>query len=156
MATEIQYEVFKGIYDIEGEHYKDIQNSCKIYISICSFFLGGLAFKLHDVFTASCTAAKVAFILSVISFSFAFFFILLAAWAYSYQALCRPSEYIQKLGATPPSDEEFLDDRVVDIAYAWDVNSAINNRKGRFLQVSSIGMFIGVLLAFFSLFMSIL
>ena len=156
MATQIQYDVFKTIYDIENEHYKDIQNSCKIYISICSFFLGVLAFKLQAVLAAACVAAKVAFILSLSSFIFAITFILLATWAYSYQALCRPSEYVENLGPAPPLDEEFLDDRVVDIAYAWDVNSAINNRKGRFLQLSSIGMLFGVLLSFFSLFMSAL
>lgn len=154
MATQIQYDCFKHVYDLENEHYKDIQNACKIYISICSFFLGGLAFKLHAVFSAASTSARVFFILSVISFVFAFVFVLLATWAYSYQALCRPAEYIENLGTAPPTDGEFLDDRIVDIAYAWDVNSAVNNRKGRFLQVASIGMLFGVILAFFSLLIS--
>ena len=154
MATQIQYDAFKAIYDLESEHYRDIQNSCKIYISICSFFLGGLAFKLHSVFSGASTVAKAAFLLSVTSFIFAFVFVMLATWAYSYQALCRPAEYIEDLGNVPPTDAEFLDDRIVDIAYAWDVNSAINNRKGHFLQVASIGMLFGVILAFFSLWMS--
>src|SRR4029077_4316438 len=49
VTTELQYNVFKAVYDEETSRYASLANRAQLYFSIISLYLGAIAFKFEDV-----------------------------------------------------------------------------------------------------------
>ena len=148
MASEAQYEILRSVYEEENGRYSELVNRGKIYLTICSFFLGGLAFKLNESFANATWCAKTAFLVSTACFVAGFLLIILSLGIYPHEGLCDPKDVIEKFGTTPPTDSDFRDDRLADIAVATERNSAINDRRARFLTAAAFAMFFGVVFGF--------
>jgi len=153
MASEAQYEILRSVYQEENDRYTELINRGKIYLTICSFFLGGLAFKLNESFASATWWAKTPYLVSAACFIASFLLIILSLGIYSHEGLCDPNEVIDNFGATPPDDDDFRDDRIADIAVATEINSAINDRRASFLSTAAYSMFSGVVFGFLGLIM---
>ncbi|MBI1901719.1 MAG: hypothetical protein HYS13_11495 [Planctomycetia bacterium] len=153
MATKIQYDVCRSAYDEELTRYGELTAKGKIFLGICTFFVGGSALKLNDVFADSPWWAYWTFALAFVSFAIAFLLIVLSLALYPYETMFDPDEYVENLGPEPPDDEDFLDDRIADIAVACRRNVANNDRRAGHLDRALYAMFVGIVLGFASLFM---
>jgi len=145
MASDTQYKAFQKAYDEEATRCADLRNTAKIYLTICSFFLGGLAFKLNDILVSTGDVQKTFTLMSIVTFAAAFVFLIIALGMYSYKTLFDPINVIEELGAAPPSDDEFRMKRIANVADAWEVNFQQNERRARYLRFASISMVAGVL-----------
>ena len=47
----------------------------------------------------------------------------------NYEAINDPQDIIAGFGDTPPEDEDFFDDRIIDFTVAYQRNSAVNDTK---------------------------
>ncbi len=153
MADKTQYEVIKAAYDEELKRYSDLNDKGKFFLGICTFFIGGSALKLNDVFSGSCWCAYWSFALAFVLFTVSFLLVVSAMTLAPYETMFDPYHYIDKLGPTPPSDEEFFDDRIADIAVAYRRNVEENDKRAKRLQRASYTMFVGIVLGFASLLM---
>lgn len=151
MASQLQYNIFKVAYDEELNRSSDLRNTGKIFLSICSFFLGGLAFKLNDIFSRQQIFTLILFFVSLLSFLLAYILLSFALGIYSHERMFRPRSVVNKFGEHPPKDEDFLDDRIIDITVAWETNCKVNNHRAKLLRIASWAMIAGIILAFSSL-----
>ena len=71
--------------------------------------------------------------------------VILALGIYRYQAVSDPVSIIKGFGATPPTDDDFLDSRIVDYAVATKKNSEQNNKRARLLWFATIFLFLAAL-----------
>jgi hypothetical protein len=62
----------------------------------------------------------------------------------TYEGICDPEEVIRSFGKTKPTDDDFLDQRVVDLACATNRNVAENNKVAGILQIASYLLFVAV------------
>lgn len=147
MATKTQYEVFQFVHDAEDKRMTELVTRAKVYLSIATFFLGGLAFKMGDPVLLISTAAQIIYFVAAGLFILAFSFILAALFIYSYEGVTDLIEVIEEFQAKPPSDTDFLDDRIVDLAIACDRNVRQNDKRAVLLQIASFVMLLGVLAA---------
>ncbi len=152
MASEIQYQIYKDIYDQEQHRQEELINRGKIYHIICAFFLGGSAFKLQ----ASQVTGFMGWIYlaGVLAFVLSFLLILLSLGIYQQERLFHPIKLIQSMGDKPPTDEDFLDDRIVDIAVAHSRNLRVNYQRAKLLRVASVLMVVGVVCVLTSLYLT--
>jgi hypothetical protein len=58
----------------------------------------------------------------------------LAITVRDYEGICDPENVVTDFGESPPSDQEFLDDRIVDLAVATNRNHRQNNRVAALLK----------------------
>ena len=150
MATQAQYEVFKYVHDEESKRLAELVTRAKVYLSIATFFLGALGFKVGDAIVTVSPVAKIAFLLAALSFIVAFTLIILSLRVYSYEGICDLEEVIDTFGDEPPEDGGFLDDRIVDLAVACNRNSELNDKRADLLQWASYAMLIGIVTVFMS------
>jgi hypothetical protein len=136
MATEIQYKVFKEVYDEESERYSNLGTRANAYLTLITFYLGAVLLKIDDVlkFVTTFRIPVVFFLLIGTLFVVALLLTALALNIRDYEAICDPEEVIEAFGESQPSDEEFLDDRIIDLAVATNRNSRQNNRVAGLLQ----------------------
>jgi hypothetical protein len=147
MATETQYGIFKTIYDEEAERYSNLEARARVYFSIISLYLGALAFKVEDV-QRFATAFNVPFWLFLLSGTLLVLSLLatiLSLQIRDYERICDPEVVVDAFGDEPPTDEAFLDDRIVDLAVATNRNRLQNYRTAHFLSISAIFLFLGVI-----------
>ncbi len=148
MATEIQYNVFRSLYVEEAERYTNLASRAQIYFSIISLYLGAIAFKFEDVekFIKEFKVPAPLFL----SLGGVLVLSLLATIASvairNYEGASDPLEIINEFGDVAPSDADFLDDRLVDLAVATNRNSIQNNRTAMLLQMSVALLFLGAVL----------
>ncbi|MEO0966238.1 MAG: hypothetical protein AAFY08_14105 [Planctomycetota bacterium] len=147
MASDSQYAVFRAVYDEERERYSELISRGKIYLTICSFFVGGLAFAFSDIFGAASSGAVALAMLAIFFFVVAFLLIIMALGVYEYERPFDPEEVIKEYerAVTAPNDASFLTSRIVDTAVATNHNATINDWRARLLQYASLLMFVGVL-----------
>jgi len=148
MATEVRYKVFKEIYDEEGQRYLSLGTRSNLYLTVITFYLGVVLLKVDDLlkFTSDFGISIVWFLCVGILLVSALAFTIRAVDIRDYEGVCDPERVIEAFGDTPPSDEDFLDDRVVDMAVATSRNSAQNDRAARLLQWSARTIFLAVVL----------
>ena len=148
MASEIQYEVFKDIYDEESERYSQLGTRSNLYLTIITFYLGVILLKIDDIlkFVVVFQVPVLLILLLGVLFVVALTFTVLALGIREYEGICDPKKVIASFGPAPPSDEDFLDKRIVDLAVATNRNSAQNNRVATLLQWSARVIFVAVLL----------
>lgn len=148
MASEIQYRVFKEVYDEESERYSQLGTRCNLYLTIITFYLGVIFLKIDDILKFVAVFQVSVFLVLVLGILFvaALAFTVLALRIREYEGIFDPEEVIDSFGPKPPSDGEFLDKRIVDLAVATNRNSVQNNRVASLLQWSASLIFVAVLL----------
>ena len=119
-----------------------------MYFSIVSLYLGAIAFKFDDIRTLA-DHFRVPSLLVLIAGGFLLVSLLMTILAVAirnYEGVCDPVEVIDGFGDAPPSDSDFLDDRIAELAVATNLNFAQNNRTANLLSWAVVLLFIGVAL----------
>jgi hypothetical protein len=144
VATSLQYEFFKQLYLEQNERRKALEGRAQFYFSILSFYFGLVIFKFSDLLNPAkvLSPAAVSPGLKAIQVVVASFLVavlastLLATRIKRYEMPANPKAIIVNFGASPPSDEEFCDHRIVDFGVATTRNWETNERSALFLRVS--------------------
>lgn len=137
MATEIQYQIYKAVYDEEAARYSALENRSKLYLTIITFYLGAITFKINDVleFVSKFNVRKWLYLASGFILVVALLLTVLATRIRKYEGICDLEEvYQSNEGET---DEDFLENRLTDLAVATNRNSDENNKVATLLQWAS-------------------
>jgi len=136
MATKEQYDFFKDQYLDEEKRYSDLTKRAEIYFSILSVLLTSIVFKIKDIFelfensnSFNRTFSFIFFIIALGLFGSAFYFITRALRIKTYQAVIDFENFRNNLGETPPTNEDFFDDRLIDYMYATEKNEIVNEER---------------------------
>ena len=158
MATEAQYKFFKELYDEENKRYSDLDNKGKLYVTIITFYLGAIAFKFNDVtqLTVQVSYAKWFYLVIVSVLVVALLCTIFAIRVRSFEGIADPVKVIDNYGESAPSDTDFLDDRIADLAVATNRNSNQNNRIAGSLALASVFIFLAGTIQFVLLLIAIL
>jgi hypothetical protein len=154
MATEIQYKVCKETYDEELKRYTELTEKGKTLLGICTFFIGGSAYKLDDVLRAGPGWSHWVFAVAIVLLGASFVMIVRSLGIYPYEAMFDVAEYIESLGPAPPKDDEFLRQRIADISVANARNAAQNEKRVWFLEKGCYVLFAAILVGFVSMFLA--
>ncbi|NNV55029.1 hypothetical protein [Limnovirga soli] len=167
MATKEQYDFFKDQFVEEEKRYSDLTKRGEIYFSILSILLTGVIFKIKDIFeilkvldNATFKTVLIGlFVLSFLLFSLGFFFITLGLKIREFEGVTDIKSYLDSLGGTPPTNEDFFDDRIVDFITASERNESVNDLRANRLSISLgfiLAGFISMAVFIFTLFIQIL
>ena len=150
MATEAQYKFFKDLYDEESKRYSELDGKAKLYITIITFYLGAIAFKFKDVldFTSSISYTKWLYSAIALVLVGALLFTVNAMRIRVFEGINDPEEIIKGFGKKPPTDDDFRDDRIADLAVATKRNSGQNDRIAKSLSFASLWIFSAGLIQF--------
>ena len=148
MASKIQYDVFRAAYEEESERHSGLESRAKLYLTIITAYLGAVAFKTSDVlnFLNRFCVPYYWYLFLAVCLVVALLLAICAMGIRKYEGVFDPEKEIKRLGDKPPTDDDFLDKRIVDLAVATNRNSAINNRVAEYLQYSGILIFLAVCL----------
>jgi hypothetical protein len=147
MATKEQWEIFKYIHDQEAARYEALNSKGKVYLSLNTLYLGAVAFKADFWFVqaSQTTISAILLVVLLAIFVSALCVTVAALGIYTYEGLADPEGIIRQFGDTPPSNEEFYDDRIVDATVAANRNSATNDKRAALLTIASILLIAGIL-----------
>jgi hypothetical protein len=152
MATKDQMDFFKDTYFDEEKRYEQLTRRGEIYFSIISILLSGILLKLKDIADLYKEMQRcfriIGFAFFVLAFLFlgiAFLYLAQALRIRSYQAIIDFKKFRDDLEDTPPSDEDFFDDRIVNYMYATEKNEAVNEKRANALSRSLIFILLGFL-----------
>lgn len=148
MASEMQYRVFKEIYDEEAQRYSDLGTRSNLYLTVITFYLGVILLKIDDLskFVARFQVSVLWFLLIGVLLVIAFLLTVRAISIHKYEGICDPEKVIKSFGKSPITDSAFLDDRIVDLSVATNRNSTQNNKVATSLQWAARVIFIAVLM----------
>jgi hypothetical protein len=68
-------------------------------------------------------------------------FAAVGTWIRTYEGIADPREIIERFGDAPPSNDDFFDNRITDLAVATNRNSAANDKTAWALNWASICLF---------------
>jgi hypothetical protein len=148
MASETQYKFFRALYDEENERNGELEGRAKLYITILTFYIGALAFKVEEVekFLTQFTIPIALAIAAGLSFVLSLAFCIFSVRVKNYEALANPEELIDSFPSGPISDEEFLDNRIADLAVATNRNSRQNDSAANAVTIAGWLLLFGVVL----------
>lgn len=151
MATKLQYEVFKTVYDEETERFEALESRSKLYLTIISLYLGALAFKMDEVlkFLSTFKTPAALYIFMIIGFIISLLFTIFATRIRPYEGICDLEQVVDSFGADPPSDEDFLDNRLADLVVATNRNSIENDKMAAHLRRASYALVFAVVMQLF-------
>lgn len=147
MATETQYQFFKYIYDSEQARYRELIDRGKLFLSIITIYLGLLAVAVDKTipFIKSSLFVKTTYAISVICIVVAMALVVLAVGLFKYEYPSDPLRIIESFTKTPPTDDDFRDERLVDFTVATKRNFALNEKRANLLRASSGMLLLGAL-----------
>lgn len=150
MATETHYAFFKSVYDEENVRYTELESRAKFYLTIQTFYLGAIAFKFDDIrkFSEALSVPPILFITGGLLVVLGLLLTVLATRIRAYEAPTDLQKLLQSFGSSPPTDSEFLDDRLADLAVATDRNSIANDKVASLLTYAGILLFAAVTVHF--------
>ncbi len=146
MASETQYKFFRELYDEENERYSLPEGRAKVFITILTLYIGALAFKANDSLEFLKThhvpqsLAVVGGLLFVLSLACCVFSLRMK----SFEALSDPEELIAEWPDDGIDDDDFLDDRIADLAVATNRNSKQNDEAAQSLGAAGWLLLAGV------------
>ncbi|HET9285835.1 MAG TPA: hypothetical protein VFR24_28110 [Candidatus Angelobacter sp.] len=148
MATEIQYKVFKELYNEEGARHTSLEGKARLYITLITFYLGAIAFRFKDLAATNSAIPTAKWLYSGIAGAMlvALLFTVNALRIRTFEGVFDPEEVIRKFGRQSPSDADFLDDRIVDLSVATNRNSAQNDRIAKQLSFASMFIFLSAII----------
>jgi hypothetical protein len=115
MATEKQCAFFKSLYDEESERAKILAEHSKNNLGLATLYSAFIIFVMDKQQSTDLTALhKGFFIAAIASMLAAFSLSLWATQIANYEAVTEPADIFASFKDSPPSDEDFFDDRIVD------------------------------------------
>jgi hypothetical protein len=147
VATKQQYQVFKSVYDEELKRFNDLQNVSKLYLTILALFLFGSAAKAGDTLAGAAPAWRDTYFVAAACFALSFVTVIVSIGIQDYETMTDLSEVFDEFGDSPPTDEEFLDFRLADMAAATKTNCKENDYRAKLLRFASWLLVAGVVLA---------
>lgn len=146
MATEAQYLYFKDTYDREVKRHERLIDRGKVYLSLITLYLGLLGVAADKVIPkiAESLVVAVAYLASLAAFFVALGLLLFALGIYRYTYPSNLKSVIEEYGAEPPTDSEFLDMRMAELAAAFSFNLGVDENRASFLKYASWGMLVGM------------
>jgi hypothetical protein len=148
MATEIQYQVFRAEYDEESQRASGLESRAKLYLTVITAYLGVIGFKIDDLlkfldkFHVPVTLYLVMAVVLVVA-------LLCTVWAMgirTYEGVFDPKKEIESFSQQRPTDSDFLDKRLADLAVATNRNSRQNGKVANALQGAGVLIFLAILL----------
>lgn len=139
MATEQQYTCFKDIFDRETERHDRLIDRGKVYLSLITVYLGILAVaadKLVPLLGGSWVAI-VFYIASLACLVGSMVLVLMGIGIHTYVYPTDPKAVIFGFGQKPPTNPEFFDDRIVELAAAFKTNHAVTEKRATKLKHGS-------------------
>lgn len=158
MATEIQYEIFKTAFDFEFVRYSQLNTRAKVLLSLETFVLATLILKIDSLLTviARNPLPIVLFLMTALLLFASLVTTALSLKIESFEGIFNPMDVITNFGDEPPSNAEFLDDRIAEIAVATEYNSEMNDRRANRVRLASVFLLCGLASTFFFLAFSML
>lgn len=146
MATKLQYDIFKAVYDEETARYGALENRSKLYLTILTFYLGAIAFKIDDVmkFITRFRVPIWLYMTMALILLAALLLTILATRIRGYEGICDLKDIYLSVEDSPPTDEDFLEDRLADLVVATNRNSNQNDKVATYLQWASYLIFAAV------------
>jgi hypothetical protein len=146
MATPTQYACFKDIYDREVSRHDRLITRGQLYLSIVTLYLGVLSVSVDKLsFVATQGTVPLAFLIaSLLCFVASLLLVIGAIGIYTYVYPTDPEAVLTRSGPDPPTDEAFLDGRIVELSTAFTTNRKVNDRRARLLYYASAGLGAGV------------
>lgn len=135
MATEKQAAYFSSIYVSENERTKSLREIAKVYIGLTSLYSAFLIFVTEKIRPSGYVELAV-YISCIIAFLAAFYCSLQVLQVASYERPSDPYRIIHNFADDPPEDDQFFDDRIVDLTVAANRNALVNDKKARYLSAS--------------------
>ncbi len=147
MITEEQYNFFKSQYERENKREDDLMKKSQIYLSIETFVLTALFFKVKDLAEILGTSlALKALYISSISFIFlALLSTVLSIKIYRYERVQNSKNVLKQFGKNKMENGDFFLRRIIDYSVATERNVIVNDKKVNFLELSVIFILIGFL-----------
>ena len=146
MATATQYQIFRAEYDEESQRASGLESRANLYLTIIAAYLGAIGFKIEDnvkfldKFRVPITPYLVMASILVLA-------LLCTIWAMrirTYEGVFDPTKEIESFEKTKPTDPDFLDKRLVDLAVATGRNSKQNGRVANALQCAGFLLFLAI------------
>lgn len=139
MATKEQFDFFKSKFDNEFEKSQLLTKRAEIYLSIVSFFLTGIVFKIIDItkFTSNNTIIKYSFIFCLISLLISSLIIVKSFILLKYSDSFYVEDWPDELEEEEQLNSVFFDNRIVDFIKATKKNRELNLKKGNQLRIAS-------------------
>ncbi|MEM7551541.1 MAG: hypothetical protein AAF363_17795 [Bacteroidota bacterium] len=147
MITTEQYEFFQSLYEKENKRAEELMKKSQIYLSIESFVLTALFFKVNDLQTILSDECflKSLYIVSISFIFLALFATVLSIKIYKYERVEKPKNVLSQFGKTAMPNGDFFLRRIVDYSVAAERNYEVNEKKARFLELSVIFIGLGFL-----------
>lgn len=148
VATELQFQVFKAVYQEENDRYVQLDSRAKFYLSLVTFFLGAIAFKFPDLlsFARLYGIPPLLYIATAVFLVLSLLLTILATRIRPYEAACDLPEIIDSFGSSASKDSDFLDERLADYAVAADRNRKENNKVANWLSWAAWLLFAAIFL----------
>lgn len=146
MATAAQYACFKEIFDRENSRQESLVERGTIYLSIITLYLGLLAVAADKVIPNinQSGLAMAAYLASFVAFVASMTFVVLAMGIYKYVYPTDPKTVVEGIDQRWPSDAEFFDARIAELAAAFKTNQPVNERRANYLKFASFCMLAGI------------
>jgi hypothetical protein len=146
MATEEQYTFFRSMYDAEEHRYVQLQDKAKFFFAVISAYLGAITFKASDIvsFAAQFHVPSGILLSVAVGMLLALVFTVLAMRIRGYERVTDPVKLVQALGNTAPTNAQFWDDRIIDLAAAANYNFAVNGRTAKHLMIASLAVVVSI------------
>jgi hypothetical protein len=148
MATQVQYDAFKAVFDEEQARYVHLEKRANLYLTVITFYLGAIVFKVEDLmkFATRFGLSAVWFLAIGALLGFALLLVVRAVSIRAYERLFDPKQEIKSYADRQPADAEFLDKRLADFAVATDRNAKQNDRVAKLLRWAAWSIFCSALL----------
>jgi hypothetical protein len=146
MATQAQYDCFKDVFDREAERHELLIDRGKTFLSVITLYMGllGVAVDKTVPRITESPVAIVFYIASLFGFMSALSLIVFALGIYQYVYPTDPIGVINEFGSAPPTDADFFDGRIVELAAAFQTNRAATERRANFLKYATWCMLAGI------------
>lgn len=148
MATETQYAFFRALYEEENDRHALLEGRAKVFVTILTIYVAALSFKateVADMLRAYRLPASFA-LLSGLVFVASLALCIFALRIRVYEGLADPEDLIARWPDDGIADDEFLDDRVADLAIATNRNARQNDEAARALEFAGWLLLAGVVL----------
>jgi len=146
MASKTQFDFFKAVYDEEIRVHSELESKAKLYLTIITFYLGAISFKINDLVgvTQRLQIPITLLVAIAVILILAFLFTIGAMGIRKYERICDLETVIRSFGEAPAKDNDFLDEGLVNLAVATNRNASQNNRVGTLLQCASVLIFTAI------------
>jgi len=146
MATPTQYQCFKDIYDREAKRCELLIDRGKLYLSVITIYVGLLGIASKEIIpkASASSLATILYVASLVGFVMALLLLICSTGIYTHFYPTDPIKVIRGFGAEPPTDEDFFDKRIAEIASAFERFHQVNDQRAQLLKYASWFMVLGV------------